>query len=160
MFAPLLASLAMAKEGEYKTILQVYVSSISAHEFLLGKIIAFTLVGIAECIPLLFLLHFYFGLSFVGDPSSFLVATVLYAFCVASFGTMVTSTQISFIYGQNGVAIGTLKVQATYEFRGANNLTGDGQLSQCDLSGANCQRLPGCAGIEGKRVEVEEPDCP
>jgi hypothetical protein len=39
--------------------------------------------------PLLFLLHFYFGLSFVGDPSSFLVATVLYAFCVASFGTMV-----------------------------------------------------------------------
>ncbi len=35
MFAPLLASLAMAKEGEKKTILQVYVSSISAHEFLL-----------------------------------------------------------------------------------------------------------------------------
>ena len=37
MFPPLLASLAMAKEGEQKTILQVYVSSISAHEFLLGK---------------------------------------------------------------------------------------------------------------------------
>ncbi len=87
--APLLASLAMAKEGEKKTILQVYVSSISAHEFLLGKILAFTLVGLAECIPLLVLLHFYFGLSFVGDPSSFVVATVLYSFCVASFGIMV-----------------------------------------------------------------------
>jgi len=37
MFPPLLAALAMAKEGEQKTILQVYVSSISAHEFLLGK---------------------------------------------------------------------------------------------------------------------------
>src|SRR4051794_20773254 len=36
MFAPLLASLAMAKESENKTILQVYVSSISALEFLLG----------------------------------------------------------------------------------------------------------------------------
>ena len=38
MFPPLLAALAMSKEGEQKTILQVYVSSISAHEFLLGKI--------------------------------------------------------------------------------------------------------------------------
>ena len=67
---------------------------------------------------------------------------------------------MSFIYGQNGAAIGYLKVQATYEFRGANNLTGHGQLSQCDLNVANCTTLPGCAGIEGKRVEVEEPDCP
>jgi len=41
MFPPLLAALAMAKEGEQKTILQVYVSSISAREFLLGKILAF-----------------------------------------------------------------------------------------------------------------------
>ncbi len=48
LFPPLLASLAMAKEGEQKTILQVYVSNISAHEF-----------------------------------------PILYAFCVASFGTMV-----------------------------------------------------------------------
>ena len=45
MFPPLLASLAMAKEGEQKTILQVYVSSISAHEFLLGKILAFMVVA-------------------------------------------------------------------------------------------------------------------
>src|SRR5580658_1949288 len=39
LFPPLLASLASAKEGEQKTILQVYVSNISAHEFLLGKIL-------------------------------------------------------------------------------------------------------------------------
>ncbi len=43
LFPPLLASLASAKEGEQKTILQVYVSSISAHEFLLGKILPFML---------------------------------------------------------------------------------------------------------------------
>src|SRR5262249_35848962 len=46
MFPPLLASLAMSKEGEQKTILQVYVSSISAHEFLLGKILAFMTVAL------------------------------------------------------------------------------------------------------------------
>jgi len=106
MFAPLLASLAMAKEGEKKTILQVYVSSISAHEFLLGKIGAFTLVGLAECIPLMVLLRTYFGLSFAGDPTPFLVATLLYAFCVASFGTMVGAAIPSRVAAMQVVALG------------------------------------------------------
>src|SRR5262245_49024147 len=53
MFPPLLAALAMAREGEQKTILQVYVSSVSAHEFLLGKITAFTLVALAACLIML-----------------------------------------------------------------------------------------------------------
>src|SRR5271169_6200675 len=89
MFPALLAALAMAKEGEQKTILQVYVSSISAHEFLLGKIFAFMIVAFAETLLMLVLLFTYFGLSLAGDPTPFLVATVLYAFCVASFGTMI-----------------------------------------------------------------------
>ena len=37
LFPPMLATLAMAREGEQMTILQVYVSSISAHEFLVGQ---------------------------------------------------------------------------------------------------------------------------
>jgi ABC-2 type transport system permease protein len=89
MFPPLLASLAMAKEGEQKTILQVYVSSISAHEFLLGKILAFMAVTVAECLLMLIPLFGYFGLSMAGDPTPFIIATLLYAFCVATFGTMV-----------------------------------------------------------------------
>lgn len=92
MFPPLLAALAMAKEGEQKTILQVYVSSISAREFLLGKIAAFMTVALGECVLMLLLLFTYFGLSFAGDPTPFIVATFLYTFCVASFGTMVGAT--------------------------------------------------------------------
>jgi ABC-2 type transport system permease protein len=92
MFPPLLAALAMAKEGEQKTILQVYVSSISAHEFLLGKILAIMVVALAECLVMSLFLFTYFGLSFAGDPTPVLVATLLYAFCVASFGTMVGAT--------------------------------------------------------------------
>ena len=89
MFPALLAALAMSKEGEQKTILQVYVSSISAHEFLLGKILAFVLIAIAEWLLSLVLLLTYFGLHFTGDPSVFIVATILYAFCVAAFGSLV-----------------------------------------------------------------------
>src|SRR5436309_148522 len=89
LFAPLLASLAMAKEGEEKTILQVYVSSISAHEFLLGKILASMVIGLAQWFLLMIVLFGYFGLGFAVDPTPFLIATVLYMFCVAAFGTMV-----------------------------------------------------------------------
>src|SRR5262249_10209052 len=89
MFPPLLATLAMAREGEVKTILQVYASNIRAHEFLLGKMFAFVLVALAECLVLVAPLYLYFGVRLVGDPSPLLVATLCYAFCVAAFGTLV-----------------------------------------------------------------------
>ena len=89
MFPPLLAALAMSKEGEDKTILQVYVSNISANEFLLGKILAFMLIAIGEWCLNSVALFTYFGLHLVGDPTPFLVGTLLYAFCVATFGTLI-----------------------------------------------------------------------
>ena len=106
MFPPLLAALAMAKEGEQKTILQVYVSSISAFEFLLGKVLAFMAVALAECFLMLILLFTYFGLSFVSNPILFFIATILYAFCVASFGTMVGSRIPSQPAALQAVALG------------------------------------------------------
>jgi len=106
MFPPLLASLAMAKEGEQKTILQVYVSSISAHEFLLGKILAFMAVALAECLLMLVALFTYFGLGMAGDPTPFIVATLLYAFCVASFGTMVGAAIPNQVAAIQAVALG------------------------------------------------------
>jgi len=106
MFPPLLAALAMAKEGELKTILQVYVSSIPAHEFLLGKIIAFMIVALAECLIMSLFLFTYFGLSFAGDPTPALIATVLYAFCVAAFGTMVGAIIPNQAAALQGVAFG------------------------------------------------------
>jgi ABC-2 type transport system permease protein len=96
----------MAKEGEQKTILQVYVSSISAHEFLCGKIFAFMAVAVAECLIMLVALFTYFGLSFAGDPTPFLIATILYAFCVAAFGSMVGAAIPNQVAAIQGVAFG------------------------------------------------------
>ena len=106
MFPPLLAALAMAKEGEQKTILQVYVSSISAHEFLMGKILAFMAVALGETVVMSGFLFTYFGLSFAGDPTPVIVATILYAFCVASFGTMVGAVIPSQAAAMQAVALG------------------------------------------------------
>ena len=89
MFPPLLAALAMSKEGEQKTILQVYASSISAHEFLLGKIGAFVVIALAEWAISLTAMIVFFDLGFVGDPTPLIAGTVLYAFCVASYGSLI-----------------------------------------------------------------------
>src|SRR5258708_23121042 len=86
MNAPLIACLAMAKESETKTILQVYASSISAIEFVLGNILAFTIVGLAESVPLLISLTISSDAPLFFEPRSFFVATRLYCFCVAAFG--------------------------------------------------------------------------
>ena len=51
----MLAALAMVREKESGTILQVYASSITAVEFIGGKVIAYLIVGIAEALFLLFI---------------------------------------------------------------------------------------------------------
>src|SRR2546428_515084 len=89
IFPTVLAALAMSREGEQKTILQVYVSSISAHEFLLGKILAGMVIGFAQCVLLAGLMFTLFGLRFAGDPTPVIVGSVLFVFCVMSFGSLV-----------------------------------------------------------------------
>jgi ABC-2 type transport system permease protein len=105
LFPALLATLAMSKEGEQKTILQVYVSNISAHEFLLGKILAFMIVATAEAIIMMAILFIYFGSRFVGDPTPFLIATILYMFCVTTFGNMIGAAIPSQVAAMQAVAL-------------------------------------------------------
>jgi ABC-2 type transport system permease protein len=89
LFPPLLAALAMSREGEQKTILQVYVSSITAHEFLLGKIFAYFTIAMAEWALLMLMAMMLFGLRIAGDPTPLLVSTVCYLLCTVSFGVMI-----------------------------------------------------------------------
>jgi len=89
LFPPLLSALAMSREGEQKTILQVYTSSISAHEYLFGKVLGFMVIAAAEWVLMLVLAFALFGLRFAGDPVPLLLSTVIYLFCSVSFGVMV-----------------------------------------------------------------------
>jgi drug efflux transport system permease protein len=89
IFPTVLAALAMSREGEQNTILQVYASSISAHEFLLGKILAGMVIGFAQCVLLALLMFALFDLHFAGDPTPLIVGSALFVFCVVSFGSLV-----------------------------------------------------------------------
>jgi ABC-2 type transport system permease protein len=105
IFPPLLATLAMSKEGEQKTILQVYVANISAHEFLLGKILAFMIVASGEALIMMAILFMGFGLRFAGDPTPFLIATLFYMFCVTTFGNMVGAAIPSQVAAVQAIAL-------------------------------------------------------
>lgn len=92
LFPPLLVALAMSREGEQKTILQVYVSSIKAHEYLLGKIMAYMVVAIAQWILTFTLGVLLFGIWLKGDPMPLLVSSFVYLFCTVAFGLMIGAT--------------------------------------------------------------------
>src|SRR5436309_9162489 len=89
MFPPLLAALALSREGELKTILQVYVSSITAFEYLLGKVIAYTIVAWAEWIGGMIILLAGVRLNLAGDPTPLLITTFFYLLSTTCFGTMI-----------------------------------------------------------------------
>jgi ABC-2 type transport system permease protein len=89
LFPPLLAALATSREGEQKTILQVYVSSISAAEYLSGKILAFFIIALAEWALALVLAMWMFDLRFAGDPTPLIVGTVLYLLCNINIGVLI-----------------------------------------------------------------------
>ncbi len=86
LFPPLLAGLATAKEREQGTIIQVYASSLTGTEYLLGKAIAFWLVGIAEVFLVVLAGRVFLDLWFVGDPTPWLVGSILYIACSVFWG--------------------------------------------------------------------------
>lgn len=86
LFPCLLAGLATAKEREQSTILQVYASSLTGTEYLLGKASAYWLVGMASVLLVNLEAWLLLGLWFVGDPAPVIVGSALYIACMVLWG--------------------------------------------------------------------------
>jgi len=65
IFPPLLIAIALVREKEQGTILQLYASSLSAVELLLGKFLASMLVGLGEAVILFIVGFLLFGVRFM-----------------------------------------------------------------------------------------------
>jgi len=89
IYPSLLAALAMVREKESGTILQVYASSITAVEFIAGKVIAYVIIALAECLMLLIASFFCFKLVFIGDPTPFILGTLLFVTSSVCFGVLI-----------------------------------------------------------------------
>lgn len=88
IFPSLLAAIAMVKEKEKGTILQVYTSSISATELLLGKGLAYLLIAIAETLLVMGLGSIIFQIGIVGNPITLLLGTLLFLIDSVFFGLL------------------------------------------------------------------------
>jgi len=88
IYPSLLAAIAIVREKEQGTIIQVYASSLSAIELILGKTLAYSLIGLAEAIVIIGLGSLMFGLQFVGDPTPFLISTPIFLITSVMFGLL------------------------------------------------------------------------
>lgn len=89
IYPSLLAALAMVREKESGTILQAYASSITAVEFIGGKVLAYMIIGICEAIFLIVISMLCFDIQFVGDPTPYIIGTLFFILSAVSFGTMI-----------------------------------------------------------------------
>ncbi|MGV0025116.1 ABC transporter permease [Phormidesmis priestleyi] len=89
IYPALLASLAMSREKEQGTILQTYASSVSAAELLLGKWLAYFIVGIGQALFVMSLGCLIFRIWFVGDPSPLIIGTALFLTASIMFGLLI-----------------------------------------------------------------------
>jgi ABC-2 type transport system permease protein len=102
IFPSLLAAIAMVREKEKGTILQVYASSLTAGELILGKTLAYLVVGICEALVVMGLGCLTFWVGFAGDPTPLLVGTILFLTDAVLFGVLLgirTSNQNAAVQG-------------------------------------------------------------
>jgi ABC-2 type transport system permease protein len=116
IFPPLLIAIALVREKEQGTILQLYASSLSAFELLAGKSLAYIAVGLGEAI-LLFLVGFLlFGVRFVGNPMPLVIGTPVFMLAGVQLGLIIgifTTTQSAAVQ-----AIGTIKLLTAFLLAG------------------------------------------
>jgi ABC-2 type transport system permease protein len=89
IYPSLLAAIAMVREKERGTILQVYTSSLSAAELILGKLLAYFVVAMAEAFFVITLGTLLFSLRFAGDPTPFFLGTLIYLATSTMFGILI-----------------------------------------------------------------------
>ncbi len=88
IYPSLLTAIAMVREKEKGTILQVYASSISATELLLGKGLAYLLIATSEALVVMGLGSLIFQINLVGNPITLLLGTGLFLTDSVLFGLL------------------------------------------------------------------------
>jgi ABC-2 type transport system permease protein len=87
----MLSAIALVREKEQGTILQVYASDLRAWEWLFGKVLAYVLVATGEAIIVMGTASLVFGLGLATEPTPLVIGTLLYLIASVSFGIFVGS---------------------------------------------------------------------
>ena len=87
---PFLTALGVVREKESGSIYNIYASTVSRGEFLIGKITPYVLISTANALILWLLANELFGAPFKGGFLLFLVTSVIYVVCTTGIGLLVS----------------------------------------------------------------------
>lgn len=99
---PFLTALGVVREKESGAIYNVYASTLSRGEYLIGKLLPYVAISIVNACALTAFALLLFGAPFKGDPLFFLVSTILYVVCTTGIGLLVSvmvNTQVAAMVG-------------------------------------------------------------
>jgi len=87
---PLMTSVGIVREKETGSIYNIYSSTVSRGEFLIGKLAPYVAISSANIVVLWLLAVQYYGAPFKGNPFVFVVASVLFAICTTGIGLLLS----------------------------------------------------------------------
>ena len=98
MTPPFLTALGVVREKENGSIYNIYSSTVTRGEFLIGKLLPYVAISCINVVILWLMAIFVFGAPFKGNPLFFFAASVIYVTCTTGIGLLVSlfaKTQIS-----------------------------------------------------------------
>lgn len=87
---PFLTALGVVREKESGAIYNIYASTVTRAEFLLGKLLPYAAINVFHVFLLWALVLHGFGVPFKGDPLFFALASGVYVVCTAGIGLLVS----------------------------------------------------------------------
>lgn len=90
-FPPLLTVLAIVREKESGSVLQIYASPLRPIEFIAGKLIPYAAIAFAELAMIVAVGIWWFRLPFRGSPWLLAMGAVLYVACTVGIGLLVST---------------------------------------------------------------------
>ena len=80
----------MVRERENGSIYNIYASTVTRGEFLLGKLLPYVVISAINVLIVWALAIWLFGAPFKGDPLFFFSASMVYVICTAGIGLLVS----------------------------------------------------------------------
>jgi len=90
MTPPFLTALGVVREKENGSIYNIYSSTVTRAEFLIGKLLPYLGISIINVIILWLMAVLVFAAPFKGDPLFFFLASVIYVSCTTGIGLLVS----------------------------------------------------------------------
>jgi len=102
LFPAILMALAVVREKELGSIINLYVTPVTRLEFLLGKQLPYVAVALINFAVMFMMAIFVFDVPLKGSFSALLAGTVIYVFTTTGYGMLIStfcSTQIAALFG-------------------------------------------------------------